>query len=309
MHKFIFFIILGFYSQANAIDFSPNLWKQALQTVQKQLACSDCKNDHVSLISQTPINTKAIELKFLNILESGPSTNRLLEYTTPSSIKKVETFMKEHQQNLCVIYGETNVDPTVVTSLLYMETLFGSDDIPWFKAIDSIVSLAALGDPVFAHHVIETLKPKMKIYKRYRENPKKWNQYDWAKRAKWISGDWMMHLRAYLRIAKMQNWDANKVQTMKSSWAGAVGYSQFMPNTALPYFQEEKTLNFWEWKDSFKLTSMYLRDKGFAKNRDKALESYNSPKWYRDTITHLSHIMRHKHPDFCSADSGSTPES
>ncbi|MEZ4820053.1 MAG: lytic murein transglycosylase [Bdellovibrionota bacterium] len=281
------------------MDFNQGLWEKALTTVEKNLNCSDCKSEHVKLIRQTKINSRAIELKFLNILESGPTTNRLLEYTTPDSIKKVESFMQEHRENLCVSYSETKVDPAVVTALLYMETLFGSEDIPWFKAMDSIVSLAALEDPVFAFHVIETLKPSMQKYKKYRDDPKKWDAYDWNKRAKWIAEDWQMHLRAFFRIAKMQKWKSDKVKSMKSSWAGALGYSQFMPNTALPYFKEDKELDFWVWKDSFRLTSMYLRDEGFAKDTQKALEAYNSPKWYRDTIIHLSHIMRHKHPDFC----------
>ncbi|MCB0272688.1 MAG: lytic murein transglycosylase [Bdellovibrionales bacterium] len=298
-YKVIFFSFMLVTQSLLAVEFDSTRFDQALKSLETNINCASCKKEHVHLIKKAKMNERAIELKFLNILESGPSTNRLLEYTTPASIQKVEDFMKEHHDGLCHAYQKTNVDPTVVTALMYMETLFGSDAIPWFGAMDSIVSLAALEDEKFASHVIEVLTPKMKIYKRYRENPTKWNNYDWNARAKWIAADWKKHLQAYLLIADLQRWPKQKVLDMKSSWAGAIGYSQFMPATALPYIKEQKAIDFWQWPDSFLLTSMYLQDEGFSNDTQKALEAYNSPKWYRDTILHLSHIMRHKHPDFC----------
>lgn len=285
----------------NAVVFDQVVWENALKNFQKTFTCKGCNPKHVELITKAQINPTAIRFKFLNILWSAPSTNKLAEYTTKDSIKKVDNFIKENKEDLCRTYQDTKVDPMILTSLLYIETLFGSENIPWFQALDSIISLALLDDDGFADHVIEKLTPQMSIYDKFKNDPQRWKNYDWKKRAKWIAGDWIKHLEAYLQIAHMQGWDEQKVVTMKSSWAGAIGYSQFMPATALPYFQEEKTLDFWEWKDSFKLTSMYLRDKGFTKDAEKALAAYNSPKWYRDTITHLSHIMNKKHPDLCTA--------
>jgi|GEM_PF-4593243 len=283
------------------IEFDEALWKNAIMHVRYSLDCKTCPKGYLDLIDtkSIKINEKAISLKFLNILESGPSNNRLEEYTTKASQTKVSNFLAKHQPKLCDAFSKTQVDPIVVTSLLYMETLFGSEDIPWFKALESLVSLAALSETNFAREVISKLKPRMKIYKKYRNNPKKWQPYDWEARAKKIAADWTLHLEAFLKIAQIQQWDAQKLKTMKSSWAGAVGYSQFMPNTALPYITAHKELDFWDWPSSFMLTSLYLRDKGFDKDAQSALKSYNSPKWYRDTIVALSSLMNEKYPTFC----------
>jgi membrane-bound lytic murein transglycosylase B len=304
MNKLIAILAIVFFAVAAQADdqeykFDETKWEKAKAALIQKFQCPACKPEHIALIQKAQLNPTAIRYKYTNILWSAPSTNRLQEYMTKETLKKVGAFVDEHEQDLCKTYDQTNVDPMVVTSLLYMETLFGSDDIPWFKALNSIVSLAVLSEDEFADDVIKTLMPKLKSYDKYKANPKKWSTYDWQKRAKWIAGDWTKHLVAYLTIANLQNWSDEKVLTMKSSWAGAIGYSQFMPNTALPYFEEQKTLDFWQWPDSFMLTSLYLRDKGFAKNRDRALEAYNAPKWYRDTITHQAHVMRKKHPHFC----------
>jgi membrane-bound lytic murein transglycosylase B len=76
------------------------------------------------------------------------------------------------------------------------------------------------------------------------------------------------------------------VLAIKGSWAGAIGYPQFMP-LSLDYAADgdgDGKIDLLTFPDSIASVGSYLSRHGYAKNREKAVLAYNHDRTYVDGV-------------------------
>ncbi|MEZ4703746.1 MAG: lytic murein transglycosylase [Bdellovibrionota bacterium] len=246
------------------------------------------------LQSNLQFQSHAALMKALNVLALPPTEEIQQGYYTDQATEKVVQFLELHKEPFDRVESETGVDRTIVASLLWIETLLGSTALKTYPTIDSLVSLAVFSDPSFRAWALPILEKEATIKidaqepraKKLGLVQKKVESIPWDQRMTSIGEDWEKHTKAYFEIAHILKWDETFARSRRGSWAGAIGYSQFMPATLLPYVRK-KSYQLWEWSDAIELTSKELAKKGFSMDIEKSLKAYNSPTWYRSTILKL----------------------
>ncbi|MCB0326226.1 MAG: lytic murein transglycosylase [Bdellovibrionales bacterium] len=230
-------------------------------------------------------------MKALSIQSLPPKQDIQQGYTTKTSLEKVRSFLSENKKSFDRIENETGVSREIVASLLWLETLYGSPVLKTYPTLASLMSLAIFVNDDFRRWALPLVqKEAEKKYKSQESRAKSlgrkqkdWKSIDWDTRMKKIGLDWSEHVQAFFSIGEKLEWDQNKYITIEGSWAGAIGYSQFMPSTLLPILGKKK-YDLWRWEDAIELTSIELQKKGFSKDIEKSLKAYNSPSWYREII-------------------------
>jgi membrane-bound lytic murein transglycosylase B len=106
-----------------------------------------------------------------------------------------------------------------------------------------------------------------------------------ARKSKWA----FQELKAFIKYSKAQEVDPF---SMRGSLAGALGYSQFIPSSALKFGKDgnnDGKINLYEHPDAIESIANYLKKHGWKKGltREEAFKiilRYNYSKYYANTI-------------------------
>lgn len=210
-------------------------------------------------------------------------------FLRPERIDTAERFYRAHRAALTRAQERHQVDPSVVVSILAFESNLGTTTGK-YVAFNSFTSQAFF------------LEEANRIaLKRKREQ----NQIDQAKqreRVATIQERARRNLNALVRISKARGIDP---LTMRSSWAGAIGYPQFLPAT-LEWAEDgngDGTIDLYNFDDSIASVASYLAASGYSASRQKALWAYNHEQAYVDGVAAFADVLK-KRIEAAEADAG-----
>ncbi|HMQ11659.1 MAG TPA: lytic murein transglycosylase [Oligoflexia bacterium] len=295
MRKLILFTIWAGYlplslAKTEYHDVDQTLWQNAVKTVQLELKKKQKKRPYKGHIqdaqidaltsSQVAFQKVALKFKLMNHIMGAPKGDILKSYVNDVSQKRIKDFLQKHQAAFLASEKKHKVDATGIAGVLYIETAYNASYIQYYPALGSLLTLAALVDEKYRKTVIDQTMQLSKAYSPV----KKWQERNaWEERAEKIGQQWLDELAALLFLANQLSWNQQFVYQIKGSWAGAIGYSQFMPATAMQYVKS-KNFDFWSWPDSIEFTAKKLSKHHWHHDPRKALLKYNKVSWYGDVI-------------------------
>lgn len=292
IHAILFLFPLGLFassSVSNKLNVTDEAFKKAVSELKVSLKKEHADQrmyfpKHVSWIPDAPklaFQPSAVRLKLMNHIMPAPRQDILTSFSSPTSIKRIQTFMTEHEAVLKQAEQKYGVPATYIVGILYIETAFNAPYVKYYPAIDTLVSLALLHYPEFRAHIISQVRAQASQY----APDNKWlSEKAWEDRAADIGQQWFQQLKDFLNLAVVMKWEKSRFREIESSWAGAIGFSQFMPSTAIKHLEKE-TFDLWSWSDSIHFTAQELSKNSFdAKSPKKALYAYNRVSWYGEAV-------------------------
>jgi membrane-bound lytic murein transglycosylase B len=189
--------------------------------------------------------------------------------------------MQKHGAELDRVEKAYGVDSRVITAILLVETGLGQN-VGKRSTLNSLSTLASLMYPdvrrAFYKEIPDAKRP-----------PK--NKFEKAakRRSKWAYGE----LKAFLKHAYQEGFDPAQIP---GSFAGAMGYAQFMPSNILAYGKDgngDGTIDLLTHPDSMASIANFLKRHGWKpgisrKKKEKVIYHYNHSKYYVKTILKIA---------------------
>jgi len=207
------------------------------------------------------------------------------QFSSPESIEKAQRYLQENLAILEAAEAAYGVDKRVVTAILLVEsrlgTLSGSR-----SALNILSTLAALTDPAFQETFWRIIPPERRIT-RERFNERVQKRAEWGYR----------ELKALLRYAQREGIDPAAIV---GSYAGAVGYAQFMPTNILAYAQDgdqDGRVDLLVHADAIASIANYLKRHGWQpdisrEKQEKAIHAYNPSFYYVNAILKVADLLK-----------------
>ena len=142
------------------------------------------------------------------------------QFANKWSIDKAKKYMLQHREELNRVEKAYGVDSRVITAILLVESGLGKN-VGKRSALNSLSTLASL---MYAD-VRRTFYNEIPAAKR---PPQKKFEKTAKRKSKWAYGE----LKALLKYAHQEGFDPAQIS---GSFAGAMGYAQFMPSSILAY--------------------------------------------------------------------------
>lgn len=187
-------------------------------------------------------------------------------FLKPERLDAGEAFAKEREAVLSRVEAATGVDRGVIVGILMWETKLGTITGD-YVAFNAFVSQAYFIDEANAV-ALSRKEEKVKLDKAAQ-----------AKRVESIRSRARKNLLALARQCKAKGID---VFTMKGSWAGAIGFPQFMP-ASLRWADDgngDGVIDLFNFDDAIASVGRYLKEHGFADDKTKAVWGYNHEDAY-----------------------------
>jgi membrane-bound lytic murein transglycosylase B len=207
------------------------------------------------------------------------------QFLEPGPIDRAWQYLQRHQAAMAKAEQGFGVDRHVIAAILLVETRLGSY-IGKPKVFNMLSSMAALEDPSVRDTVWSRVQGDTRLSR---------SNFD-AKadqKGRWAYGE----LKAYLRYAASENLDPLSIV---GSYAGAMGYCQFMPSNISKYARDgngDGRIDLFDHADAIMSVASYLSNFGWhhGANRDqqyKAVYAYNHSKYYVNTVLAIADKLR-----------------
>ncbi len=201
------------------------------------------------------------------------------------SIDKAKKYMQEHQEDLNRIATAYGVDSRVITAILLVETGLGKN-VGKRSTLNSLSTLASLMYP----------KIRRNFYKKIpadKRPPQKKFEKSAKRRSKWAYAE----LKAFLTYTYQEGFDPAEIP---GSFAGAMGYAQFMPSNILAYGKDgndDGTIDLHTHPDSMASIANFLKRHGWRpgisrKKKEKVIYHYNHSDYYVKTILKIAERLK-----------------
>lgn len=190
----------------------------------------------------------------------------LAMYLKGDHLRRAADFAVTHAADLERAEKKHGVDREVIVSILMFETRLGTITGD-FHAFNSFTSQAYFIDEA------------NRIALSRQDEKSQASAEAQARRVERIRSRALTNLLVLVRMSKARNMDALAI---KGSWAGALGYPQFMP-ASLRWAEDgdgDGKVDLFTFPDSIASIGRYLAEHGFAKDRAKAVWGYNHEAAY-----------------------------
>lgn len=204
------------------------------------------------------------------------------QFLEESSIKSAQDYLSKYETALSKAESKYGVPKQVIVGILLVETRLGTH-IGKRLVLNTLSTLAALQDPATRENIWNVLLQGKTT--ELKDHFDKWasNKSSWAYR----------ELKAYLQFVQAQNVDPF---SMIGSFAGALGYSQFMPTSILAFGVDGNSdghVNLYEHEDAIESIANYLSKNGWQSGQSremsfKVLLKYNQSEFYANTILEVA---------------------
>lgn len=207
------------------------------------------------------------------------------QFSAPESIERAQRYLQENLAVLGSAEATYGVDKRVITAILLVESRLGTLSGNR-SALNILSTLAALTDPAFQEAFWRIIPPERRITReRFDERVQK--------RAEWGYRE----LKALLRYAQREGIDP---ATIASSYAGAVGYAQFMPTNILAYAQDgdqDGRVDLLAHADAIASIANYLKRHGWQpgigrEKQEKVIHAYNPSSYYVNAILKVADLLK-----------------
>ncbi|MFO0722688.1 MAG: lytic murein transglycosylase [Myxococcota bacterium] len=199
-------------------------------------------------------------------------------FLRPERVQTAKRFFRAHEAVLRKAEKDHGVDPTVVVSVLVWESNLGT-------ITGSYVAFNIFTSQAFF------LGEANKIAMRRKKEQKQLDPAKQEERVATIQARARKNLAVLVRTSKARGIDA---LALKSSWAGAIGYPQFMPAT-LEWAEDgngDGKIDLYDFDDSIASIARYLEASGFAASRQKAVWTYNHEQAYVDGVLAFADALK-----------------
>ena len=207
------------------------------------------------------------------------------QFANDWSIDKAKKYMTKHSQELDRVEKAYGVDSRVITAILLVETGLGKN-VGKRSTLNSLSTMAALMYP----DVRSAFYKQIPADKR---PPKKKFEKSAKRRSRWAYGE----LKAFLTYAYKQGYDPAEIP---GSFAGAMGYPQFMPSNILAYGKDgngDGTIDLLTHSDSMASIANFLKRHGWKpgisrKKKEKVIYHYNHSDYYVKAILKIADRLK-----------------
>jgi membrane-bound lytic murein transglycosylase B len=207
------------------------------------------------------------------------------QFANKWSIDKAKKYMQQHRKELNRVEKAYGVDSRVITAILLVESGLGKNTGKR-STLNSLSTLASLMYP----DVRRTFYRKIPAEKR---PPKKKFEKSAKRRSNWAYNE----LKAFLKYAYKEGMDPAEIP---GSFAGAMGYAQFMPSSILAYGKDgngDGTIDLLTHSDSMASIANYLKRHGWKpgisrKKKEKVIYHYNHSDYYVKTILKIAERLK-----------------
>jgi membrane-bound lytic murein transglycosylase B len=207
------------------------------------------------------------------------------QFTTAESIAKARQYLQAHSGPLGQAEREYGVDARVITAILLVESRLGTVTGSR-SALNILSTLGALTDPA-AQESFWRIIPQERRISRERFEERVQKRAEWGYR----------ELKALLRYAEREKIDPAGIV---SSYAGAVGFAQFMPTSILAYAQDgnkDGSIDLRDHGDAIASIANYLKRHGWQpgvgrERQEKAVHAYNPSSFYVNTIMKITDLLK-----------------
>jgi membrane-bound lytic murein transglycosylase B len=174
----------------------------------------------------------------------------------------------------------------VITAIILVETKLGTFTGKR-SVLNTLATLSAMADDT----------PREVIWKNLPDNDRRMSREKFEKKADRKSSWAYRELKAFLTYTQAQGMDPT---TIKGSYAGALGISQFMPSNIAPYGQDgdnDGKIDLFVHADAISSIASYLKHYGWKPgiSREKAYKvvyHYNHSKYYVNTILDVADKLK-----------------
>jgi membrane-bound lytic murein transglycosylase B len=190
----------------------------------------------------------------------------LQAFLAPEKMSMGEKFFAEHRRTLELVEKQFHVEPTVVASILMWESQLGTVTGK-YAAFNALASQALFAEDASA---VALGRPE----EQGQVNPQRQQE-----RVDRIRKRARRNLAILVRTCKARGLDALAV---KGSWAGALGYPQFMP-ASLRWAEDgdgDGKVDLDNLDDAAASVARFLKEHGFGKSRERAVMAYNHETAY-----------------------------
>ncbi len=207
------------------------------------------------------------------------------QFLSEKAIQSAAAYLKKHEKPLDRAQKAYGVDKTVITAILLVETRLGAY-LGKRTVINTLATMASLTDDRLINKIWndipDTKKPKKKAFLKKVRLRSKWG-YD--------------ELKALIKYSRQQKISP---ETIKGSYAGAMGISQFMPSNALALAKDgnnDGKIDLFTHEDAIFSVANYLKHNGWKpgiprQRQHKVLFTYNHSNYYVDTLLKISDKLK-----------------
>lgn len=207
------------------------------------------------------------------------------QFTSKKSIANARQYLEEHKTALDRAQQIYGVDKTIITAILLVETRLGTY-LGKRTVINTLSTMAALTDDrlkeVIWNHIPQKKKPKRSDFEKKVKHRSQWGYNE---------------LKALIQYTSKENIPP---ETIKGSYAGAMGISQFMPSNVLNLAKDGNSdgkVDLFTHEDAIFSVANYLKHHGWkpgiARQRQhEILFSYNHSNYYVDVLLKISDKLK-----------------
>jgi len=215
-------------------------------------------------------------------------TESSLDYDQFLSKKSIENslrYIDEHKTALDQAQQIYGVDKTIITAILLVETRLGTY-LGKRTVINTLSTMAALTDEALRERIWNSIPDK-------KRPPREAYLKKVEKRIKWGYAE----LKALIQYTEQQG---IAPETIKGSYAGAMGISQFMPSNALTLAKDGNSdgkIDLFTHPDAIFSVANYLKHHGWKpgiarQKQHEVLFLYNHSNYYVDTLLKISDKLK-----------------
>jgi len=210
------------------------------------------------------------------------------QFAAPEAVGRARAYMERHRTALDAAGRDFRVDPAVITGILLVETRLGTFTGER-SVFNTLATMAALADETVRRRFWEEIPERLQAR---RIGPEQFRSKADSKSA-WAYRE----LKAFLTYTAREGIDPFSVG---GSYAGAMGYCQFMPTNALTLAVDgdgDGRVDLFDHEDAIASVANYLRHHGWRpeldrKARYRVILRYNYSKYYANTILKIADRLR-----------------
>lgn len=212
------------------------------------------------------------------------------QFLRRSQLKKAKNYMSKHAETLEEAQKEYGVDSAVITAILLVESRLGEYNFSRARPVlNTLSTLASLADSENRDFLWNKAIKKREPDSRNRFEKWALRKSDWAYK----------ELKAFIAYLGQHRIDP---LSLRGSYAGALGYAQFMPSNVLVYGQDgdgDGIVNLYRHEDAIYSIANYLKAKEWEPGltRDQAYNiilKYNASRPYAETILEVAGLLKKK---------------
>jgi membrane-bound lytic murein transglycosylase B len=214
------------------------------------------------------------------------ATLNYAQFTRPHQISLAKKYMQAHRKAFSYAEKMYGVNKEVITAIILVETKFGRY-VGNKSVLNTLATLSAMKDKKLRQIIWKSLPDDGRRITRRQFERKADRKSTWAYR----------ELKAFLTYTQREGMDPT---TIKGSYAGAMGISQFMPSNIVRHGRDgnhDGRVDLFEDADAISSIASYLKYFGWGpgisrKEEFRAVYHYNHSKYYVNTVLEIAKKLK-----------------